>query len=171
MLVVLLLVAGVFACGITGCGVALFMWTAQAREMSKTITGDPPGTPPAASPETSGGELGEADDDDVAINHDPPSDPPPTNLPPPVSDPPPARMPPKPAERGDHGSGGRVTCSAMGSFRACGFANVCTNQTASGVGTGASEPEARAQAINFCNGSIRARGGTGMCSVTSCSRN
>jgi hypothetical protein len=89
-----------------------------------------------------------------------------TTTPAPAVTKPPAQTPrPQPAS-----GGGRVTCTAMGSFRLCGFGGACNPMTASGVGSGGSEPEARSMAINNCQNSIRARGGNGMCSVGSCSR-
>jgi hypothetical protein len=178
LLWVLLAIGCMFAFGIAGCAVAFYVWTAKAREMSKGITDDPSGSAPqigASEPGVKRDRENDEDEDDEVVDDrtgdratDPRRDPEPTssNRQPSPPPPPAANKPPS----SGNGSG-RVTCSAMGSFRACGFANVCTNQTASGVGTGSSEPEARAMAVNFCNGSIRARGGSGMCSVTSCSHN
>lgn len=57
-------------------------------------------------------------------------------------------------------------CNATGSVRVCGFANVCSNQMVSGLGSGADRFTASQSAKLACEGMARAKGGSTVCSVT-----
>lgn len=62
---------------------------------------------------------------------------------------------------------GKWMCNATGWVRVCGFANVCSNQMVSGIGTGTDRMLASMMAKNACEGMARAKGGSTVC-VVSC---
>ena len=66
------------------------------------------------------------------------------------------------------GGGGTWQCTASGSVRVCGFANVCNNQMVFGNGFGKDRYIASTQAKNACEGMARAKGGSTVC-VVQCS--
>ncbi|HEU4534626.1 MAG TPA: hypothetical protein VFS00_10935, partial [Polyangiaceae bacterium] len=66
------------------------------------------------------------------------------------------------------GGGPTWQCTASGSVRVCGFANVCNNQMVFGNGFGKDRVLASMQAKNACESMARAKGGSTVC-VTQCS--
>jgi hypothetical protein len=65
-------------------------------------------------------------------------------------------------------SSGKWLCNATGWVRVCGFANVCSNQMVSGIGTGTDRMLASMMAKNACEGMAGAKGGSTVC-VVACS--
>ncbi|MBX3264698.1 MAG: hypothetical protein KF782_33810 [Labilithrix sp.] len=62
-------------------------------------------------------------------------------------------------------AGGGWLCNATGWVRVCGFANVCSNQMVSGLGSGADRFTASQSAKLACEGMARAKGGSTVCTV------
>ncbi|MBX3222947.1 MAG: hypothetical protein KF795_20720 [Labilithrix sp.] len=129
---------------------------ALPRGEATSTPGTPPGpsTPPTAEPAPLTG-LVEADDDDDRSDDDR------------------ALAGDAPKDGASSGSasapktaGAGWLCNATGSVRVCGFANVCSNQMVSGLGSGADRFTASQSAKLACEGMARAKGGSTVCSVT-----
>ena len=64
------------------------------------------------------------------------------------------------------GGGTKWFCNATGWVRVCGFANVCSNQMVSGIGSGTDRFVASQSAKLACEGMARAKGGSTVCAVS-----
>ncbi|MBX3201886.1 MAG: hypothetical protein KF894_27370 [Labilithrix sp.] len=117
---------------------------------STSDTPPDPSTPPTTEPAPLPGLLGiDDDDDDRALAGEAPKDGASSG----------SASAPKTAGAG-------WLCNATGSVRVCGFANVCSNQMVSGLGSGADRFTASQSAKLACEGMARAKGGSTVCSVT-----
>jgi len=84
--------------------------------------------------------------------------------PPPAEEPTPS--PPSAAAGGAaKGGGTKYFCNATGWVRVCGFANVCSNQMVSGMGSGPDQMSASMMAKTACQGMAIAKGGSTVCTV------
>lgn len=73
------------------------------------------------------------------------------------------------SKTGGNGSktgGTKWFCNATGWVRVCGFANVCSNQMVSGIGSGTDRFVASQSAKIACEGMARAKGGSTVCAVS-----
>jgi hypothetical protein len=116
-------------------------------------TGQSPSTPPPVPepPPTAASEDGE--------EGDPSSDP--TGV---------ANAPVAPTAGKPSAGGTKYFCNATGWVRVCGFANVCSNQMVSGIGSGSDRFMASTMAKNACEGMARAKGGSTVCTVACSAR-
>lgn len=154
VVIVLLAVGGAFAVGGGACVVlgGLAVLGASADSEPAVAEGETPAIPTATAAPTAT-TLTETG-----------ADPPPATIdtaggaePPPL----PGTRPPATGT----GAGGTWRCTASGSVRVCGFANVCNNQMVFGNGFGKDRYLASTQAKNACEGMARAKGGSTVCVV------